>query len=41
VRLLPAGILVLEALSDTLGHPLTIGGGGLREGVIIEMVAGS
>jgi exopolyphosphatase/guanosine-5'-triphosphate,3'-diphosphate pyrophosphatase len=41
VRLLPAGILVLEALSDTLGHPLTIGGGGLREGVIIEMVAGA
>ena len=40
VRLLPAGILVLEALSDTLERPLTIGGGGLREGVIIEMVAG-
>ncbi len=39
VRLLPAGILVLEALSDILGRPLTIGGGGLREGVIIEMVA--
>jgi exopolyphosphatase/guanosine-5'-triphosphate,3'-diphosphate pyrophosphatase len=39
VRLLPAGILVLEQVSDQLGHPLTIGGGGLREGVIIEMVA--
>lgn len=39
VRLLPAGILVLEALGDCLGRPLLIGGGGLREGVIIEMVA--
>jgi exopolyphosphatase/guanosine-5'-triphosphate,3'-diphosphate pyrophosphatase len=39
VRLLPAGMLVLETLSDRLGMPLTIGKGGLREGVIIEMVA--
>lgn len=39
VRLLPAGILLLEAVSDRLGRSLTIGGGGLREGVIIEMVA--
>jgi exopolyphosphatase/guanosine-5'-triphosphate,3'-diphosphate pyrophosphatase len=39
VRLLPAGMLVLEAVSDCLGKPLTIGGGGLREGVIIEMAA--
>jgi exopolyphosphatase / guanosine-5'-triphosphate,3'-diphosphate pyrophosphatase len=39
VRLLPAGILVLETVGDRLGHALTIGGGGLREGVIIEMVA--
>jgi exopolyphosphatase / guanosine-5'-triphosphate,3'-diphosphate pyrophosphatase len=39
VRLLPAGILVLETVGDCLGHPLMIGGGGLREGVIIEMVA--
>ena len=39
VRLLPAGILVLEAVGDCLGRALTIGGGGLREGVIIEMVA--
>ena len=41
VRLLPAGMLVLEAVSDSLGQALTIGGGGLREGVIIEMVAGA
>jgi exopolyphosphatase / guanosine-5'-triphosphate,3'-diphosphate pyrophosphatase len=38
VRLLPAGILVLEAISDRLGCPLQIGRGGLREGVILEMI---
>jgi exopolyphosphatase/guanosine-5'-triphosphate,3'-diphosphate pyrophosphatase len=37
VRLLPAGILVLEALSDLLEMPLRIARGGLREGVILEM----
>jgi exopolyphosphatase/guanosine-5'-triphosphate,3'-diphosphate pyrophosphatase len=40
VRLLPAGILILEAVSDTLGVPLQIGRGGLREGVILELIAG-
>lgn len=39
VRLLPAGMLILEAVSDLLELPLTIGNGGLREGVILEMVA--
>jgi exopolyphosphatase/guanosine-5'-triphosphate,3'-diphosphate pyrophosphatase len=38
VRLLPAGILVLEAVSDHLGLPLRIARGGLREGVILELV---
>jgi len=38
VRLLPAGILILEAISDRLGVPLQIGRGGLREGVILEMI---
>ncbi len=38
VRLLPAGILVLEAISDQLGLPLRIARGGLREGVILELV---
>jgi exopolyphosphatase/guanosine-5'-triphosphate,3'-diphosphate pyrophosphatase len=38
VRLLPAGILILEEISDRLGRPLQIGNGGLREGVILEMV---
>jgi exopolyphosphatase/guanosine-5'-triphosphate,3'-diphosphate pyrophosphatase len=37
VHLLPAGILVLEALSDLLEMPLRVARGGLREGVIIEM----
>jgi exopolyphosphatase/guanosine-5'-triphosphate,3'-diphosphate pyrophosphatase len=40
VRLLPAGILVLEALSDKLGLPLRIARGGLREGVILELLEG-
>jgi exopolyphosphatase/guanosine-5'-triphosphate,3'-diphosphate pyrophosphatase len=40
VRLLPAGILVLEQISDCLGLPLKIARGGLREGVILELVDG-
>jgi exopolyphosphatase/guanosine-5'-triphosphate,3'-diphosphate pyrophosphatase len=39
VRLLPAGILVLEAVSTCLGAPLQVGRGGLREGVVLEMIA--
>jgi exopolyphosphatase/guanosine-5'-triphosphate,3'-diphosphate pyrophosphatase len=39
VRLLPAGIVVFQELSDRLGMPLTIGRGGLREGIIIELLA--
>lgn len=38
VHLLPAGILVMEALSDCLGLPLRIARGGLREGVLLELV---
>ncbi len=41
VRLLPAGILVLEAISDCLRLPLRIARGGLREGVILEMIGGA
>ena len=37
VRLLPAGILVLQAVSEGLG-PLQIARGGLREGVVLELV---
>ncbi len=40
VRLLPAGILVLEAISDLLKLPLRIARGGLREGVLLELVEG-
>jgi exopolyphosphatase/guanosine-5'-triphosphate,3'-diphosphate pyrophosphatase len=38
VRLLPAGMLVLEEISDRLRRPLLIGRGGLREGVILELL---
>jgi exopolyphosphatase/guanosine-5'-triphosphate,3'-diphosphate pyrophosphatase len=38
VRLLPAGILILEALSRILDLPLRIARGGLREGVLLELV---
>jgi exopolyphosphatase / guanosine-5'-triphosphate,3'-diphosphate pyrophosphatase len=36
VRLLPAGILLLDAASDVLGVPLRICTGGLREGVLLS-----
>jgi exopolyphosphatase/guanosine-5'-triphosphate,3'-diphosphate pyrophosphatase len=39
VRLLPAGVLILEAITDSLGQALKIGNGGLREGCIIELAA--
>jgi exopolyphosphatase / guanosine-5'-triphosphate,3'-diphosphate pyrophosphatase len=39
VRLLPAGILVLEAAARRLGKPLRIGRGGLREGILLELAA--
>jgi exopolyphosphatase/guanosine-5'-triphosphate,3'-diphosphate pyrophosphatase len=37
VRLLPAGVLTLEAVGDALGQPLKIGNGGIREGVVLEL----
>jgi exopolyphosphatase/guanosine-5'-triphosphate,3'-diphosphate pyrophosphatase len=39
-HLLPAGMLVLEELSDLIALPLQIGNGGLREGVVLSGVAG-
>jgi exopolyphosphatase / guanosine-5'-triphosphate,3'-diphosphate pyrophosphatase len=39
VKLLPAGVLLLEKLSDLLGQPLQIGKGGLREGVILDQLS--
>ena len=40
VKLLPAGVLLLEKLSELLGQPLQIGKGGLREGVILDLLNG-
>jgi exopolyphosphatase/guanosine-5'-triphosphate,3'-diphosphate pyrophosphatase len=40
VKLLPAGVLLLEKFSDLLGQPLQIGKGGLREGIILELLNG-
>lgn len=37
VRLLPAGLAILVAVSELLGQPLTVGAGGLREGVCLEL----
>ena len=36
VRLLPAGLLILEAVSERFGVPLVLVGGGLREGLLME-----
>jgi exopolyphosphatase/guanosine-5'-triphosphate,3'-diphosphate pyrophosphatase len=36
VRLLPAGLLILQAASELFGAPLKVAGGGLREGVLLE-----
>ena len=41
VRILPAGVLILEKLSELLGQPLQIGKGGLREGVILDLLHGA
>jgi exopolyphosphatase / guanosine-5'-triphosphate,3'-diphosphate pyrophosphatase len=38
-RLLPAGILLLDAASRALRAPLLLAGGGLREGVVLEQLA--
>jgi exopolyphosphatase/guanosine-5'-triphosphate,3'-diphosphate pyrophosphatase len=41
VRILPTGVLLLEKISELLGQPLQIGKGGLREGVILDLLNGS
>ena len=41
VRILPAGVLLLEKLSELLGQPLQIGKGGLREGIILTLLNGN
>jgi exopolyphosphatase / guanosine-5'-triphosphate,3'-diphosphate pyrophosphatase len=35
-RLLPTGLLILEAAATAFGVPLRVGGGGIREGVLLE-----
>jgi exopolyphosphatase / guanosine-5'-triphosphate,3'-diphosphate pyrophosphatase len=41
VRILATGVLLLEKLSGLLGQPLQIGKGGLREGVILDLLNGA
>jgi exopolyphosphatase / guanosine-5'-triphosphate,3'-diphosphate pyrophosphatase len=36
VRLLPAGILILQALGDRLGATVMVGRGGIREGLLLQ-----
>lgn len=37
VRLLSAGLLILQAAAERFGAPLEVGRGGLREGLLLEM----
>jgi exopolyphosphatase/guanosine-5'-triphosphate,3'-diphosphate pyrophosphatase len=41
VALLPGGVLLLEKLSDLLGCALQVGKGGLRDGVILDVLNGA
>jgi exopolyphosphatase/guanosine-5'-triphosphate,3'-diphosphate pyrophosphatase len=41
VRILATGVLLLEKVSELLGRPLQIGKGGLREGVVLDLLNGS
>lgn len=38
-RLLPAGLLILEAMARRLGSTIRLGRGGIREGVLLEAMA--
>ncbi len=40
VRLLPAGVLILDAAAASLEQELKVSGGGLREGVVLRLAAG-
>ena len=39
-RLLPAGLLILEAIAQCLETDLEVGRGGIREGVLLEAGSG-
>ena len=41
VRILTTGVLLLEKVAELLGQPLQIGKGGLREGVILDLLNGA
>jgi exopolyphosphatase/guanosine-5'-triphosphate,3'-diphosphate pyrophosphatase len=41
VRILATGVLLLEKVAELLGQPLQIGKGGLREGVVLDLLNGS
>ena len=41
VRILTTGVLLLEKVSELLGQPLQIGKGGLREGIILDLLSGA
>lgn len=41
VRILTTGVLLLEKVSELLGQPLQIGKGGLREGVLLDLLNGA
>ncbi len=41
VRILATGVLILEKISELLGQPLQIGKGGLREGIILDLLNGN
>jgi exopolyphosphatase/pppGpp-phosphohydrolase len=36
---MPGGIVVLRAVAERLGRPLAVARGGLREGVLLDLVA--
>jgi exopolyphosphatase/guanosine-5'-triphosphate,3'-diphosphate pyrophosphatase len=38
VRILPTGVLLLEKVSELLAQPLQIGKGGLREGIVLDLL---
>jgi len=40
VRMLPTGVLILEKVSELLGQELQIGKGGIREGIVLDMLTG-
>jgi exopolyphosphatase/guanosine-5'-triphosphate,3'-diphosphate pyrophosphatase len=40
VRLLPAGLLILQEAAERFGQPLQLGRGGVREGVLLEGARG-